>query len=220
MSTDRRRIDATNEVNDASSCSRRNFLSTIAATSAMALHSNEASAAATTKESDPYFWPYWGALPVFPFQSRRTLRRTVVDGAVWTFDQLIGIYYVHVPIRMTVVAMHQNDPSRAGLLVYAPVAATEECLSLLHPLIDKYGPIRAIILPTVAVEHKVLAGPFARKFPKADFYVTDKQYSFHSIYPTVLWAYRLGRKHCPKLLVTAVVVVAIYGGRGNVNTRC
>ena len=28
------------------------------------------------------------------------------------------------------------------------------------------------------VEHKVLAGPFARAFPDAEFYVTDKQYSF------------------------------------------
>jgi hypothetical protein len=30
----------------------------------------------------------------------------------------------------------------------------------------------------VAVEHKVNAGPFARKFPGADFYAVDRQYSF------------------------------------------
>mmetsp|Transcript_19983 Transcript_19983/g.32507 ORF Transcript_19983/g.32507 Transcript_19983/m.32507 type:complete len:367 (-) Transcript_19983:86-1186(-) len=74
---------------------------------------------------------------------------------------------------MTVIKMNSG-----GLFVYAPVAPTEECLSLLQPLIDEYGPIKYIILPSVAVEHKVLAGPFARRFPKAEFYVTDKQYSF------------------------------------------
>jgi hypothetical protein len=44
--------------------------------------------------------------------------------------------------------------------------------------LDEYGPVRYIILPSVAVEHKVLAGPFARTFREAEFYVTDKQYSF------------------------------------------
>ena len=125
------------------------------------------------KGKDDTYWPLWPALPIFPFSQRKTLVREVTDG-VWTFDQLIGIYYVHVPIRMTVVAMKKSR----GLLVYAPVAATKDCLNQLQPLIDKYGPIRYIILPSVAVEHKVLAGPFARKFPQAEFYVTDKQYSF------------------------------------------
>lgn len=126
-----------------------------------------------SKQKDDTYWPLWPALPIFPFSQRKTLVRQVTEG-VYTFDQLIGIYYVHVPIRMTVVAMKESR----GLLVYAPVAATKDCLNQLQPLIDKYGPIRYIILPSVAVEHKVLAGPFARKFPEAEFYVTDKQYSF------------------------------------------
>ena len=126
-----------------------------------------------SKRKDDTYWPLWPALPIFPFSQRKTLVRQVTEG-IWTFDQLIGIYYVHVPIRMTVVAMKESK----GLLVYAPVAATKDCLNQLQPLIDKYGPIRYIILPSVAVEHKVLAGPFARKFPEAEFYVTDRQYSF------------------------------------------
>lgn len=99
---------------------------------------------------------------------------------VWAFDQLIGIYYVHVPIRMTVVKMESG-----GLLVYAPVAPTKECLSLLQPLIDAHGPVKTIILPSVAVEHKVNAGPFARAFPAADFYAVDQQYSFPLPLPAV-----------------------------------
>lgn len=44
---------------------------------------------------------------------------------VWTLDQIFGTFYVYVPIRATVLKV------AGGLLVYAPVAATEECLSAL-----------------------------------------------------------------------------------------
>ena len=148
---------------------RRSMLSSMATTFTTA-----ASVKSDDSESkDNTYWPLWPALPIFPFSRRKTLVRQVTEG-VWIFDQLIGIYYVHVPIRMTVVAMKESR----GLLIYAPVAATEECLNYLQPIIDQYGPIRYIILPSVAVEHKVLAGPFARKFPEAEFFVTDQQYSF------------------------------------------
>ena len=130
--------------------------------------------AAITEESN---WPLWTALPVAPFNRRRTIRYEVGPG-VYAFDQLIGIYYVHVPIRMSVVAVHQNNPNKRGLVVYAPVAPTKECLALMQELIDTYGPVRDIIDPSTAVEHKVNAGPFARAFPDANFYVTDKQYAF------------------------------------------
>ena len=70
--------------------------------------------------------------------------------------------------------------------MYAPVAPTKECLGLLQELIVQYGPVQTIILPSVAVEHKVLAGPFARKFPDATFYVVDQQYSFPLPLPS-LW---------------------------------
>ncbi len=113
----------------------------------------------------------WPALPVAPYGRRKTIRRQIKDD-VWVFDQIIGIYYVHVPIRMTVIR------GETGLLVYAPVAPTKECLGLLQELIQQYGPVQTIILPSVAVEHKVLAGPFARKFPSASLYVVDQQYSF------------------------------------------
>ena len=62
--------------------------------------------------------------------------------------------------------------------MYAPVAPTKECLALLEPLIAAHGPVRHIVLPSVAPEHKVNAGPFARHFPTADFWTTDQQYSF------------------------------------------
>ena len=156
---------------------RRTVLSkaAVAFGSIVALNTSPSTAnAVITEESN---WPLWTALPVAPFNRRRTIRYEVGPG-VYAFDQLIGIYYVHVPIRMSVVAVHQNDPNKRGLVVYAPVAPTKECLSLMQDLIDKYGPVRDIIDPSTAVEHKVNAGPFARAFPDANFYVTDKQYAF------------------------------------------
>ena len=47
--------------------------------------------------------------------------------------------------RMTVIAMESG-----GLLVYSAVAATRQCLSLLQPLMDQFGPIRYIVLLCVA----------------------------------------------------------------------
>lgn len=151
-------------------------VSTIAITSSIAATTNLPSPAQAviTKESN---WPLWTALPVAPFNRRRTIRYQVGPG-IYAFDQLIGIYYVHVPIRMSVMAVHANDEQKRGLVVYAPVAPTTECLALMQELIDQHGPVRDIILPSVAVEHKVNAGPFARAFPNANFYIADQQYAF------------------------------------------
>ena len=152
---------------------RRSVLSSVATTLTTAAAALDPAAKQSGPSKSDTYWPLWPALPIFPFSQRKTLVREAADG-VWTFDQLIGIYYVHVPIRMTVVAMKESR----GLLVYAPVAATKDCLDQLRPLIEEHGPVRYIVLPSVAVEHKVLAGPFARRFPEAEFYVTDQQYSF------------------------------------------
>ncbi|CAB9504339.1 expressed unknown protein [Seminavis robusta] len=154
------------------STGRRSYLGKAAAMAAATLFTNAPVAHGEITEDSQ--WPLWPALPVAPYSRRRTIRQEVVPGAVWTFDQVIGIYYVFVPIRMTVTA----SKGLKGLVVYAPAAPTKECLNLLQELIDVHGPVKAIILPTVAVEHKVNAGPFARQFPNALFYVTDRQYSF------------------------------------------
>ena len=150
---------------------RRSLFTRTAAALAGAALPTAPALAAITKDSE---WPLWPALPVFPYSRRKTIRRDIRPG-VWAFDQLIGIYYVHVPIRMTVIRMTRPE---GGLLVYAPVAPTRECLALLQELVDEHGPVSYIILPSVAVEHKVNAGPFARAFPTAEFFAVDQQYSF------------------------------------------
>lgn len=119
-------------------------------------------------------WPFWPLVPLYPYGQRPTQRVEVVKDQVWTFEQFQGIFYVVVPIRMTVVRLQPT-----GLLVYSPVAPTPECVALLRELEDRYGPVKYIVLSTVTgVEHKVFVGPFARKFPRAQVYVTPNQWSF------------------------------------------
>nr|WP_225225375.1 DUF4336 domain-containing protein [Komarekiella delphini-convector] len=113
-------------------------------------------------------------MPLYPYGKRRTIRKEVVKDTIWTFDQLQGIFYVVVPIRMTVVKLDDG-----GLLVYAPVAPTPECTRLVNELVAKHGNVRYIILPTISgLEHKVFVGPFARCFPNAQVFVAPNQWSF------------------------------------------
>ena len=119
-------------------------------------------------------WPFWPVVPLYPYGQRRTVRREVVPGTIWTFDQQQGIFYVVVPVRMTVVRL-----AAGGLLVYAPVAPTEECVVMVRELEAEHGPVRYIVLPTVsAIEHKAFVGPFARRFPQSQVYVVHNQWSF------------------------------------------
>jgi len=121
-----------------------------------------------------FLWRFWPVVPIYPYGERRTICKEVIKDTIWIFDQLQGIFYVVVPIRMTVVKLEKG-----GLLVYAPVAPTGECIRLLNELISKHGNIKYIILPTISgIEHKVFVGPFARRFPTAQVFVAPGQWSF------------------------------------------
>jgi Domain of unknown function (DUF4336) len=111
---------------------------------------------------------------LYPYSQRRTLRREVISDWVWVFEQIQGVLYVVTPLRMTVLRLESG-----GLMVYAPIAPTPECLRLLQELIDRYGSVQHIILSTTSgIEHKVFVGPFARACPSATIYVAPGQWSF------------------------------------------
>lgn len=94
-------------------------------------------------------WPFWPAVPLYPYGKRRSLCSEVVKDTIWTIDQLQGILYTIVPIRMTVVKLEAG-----GLLVYAPVAPTRECIRIIKELVAIHGDIKYIILPTSSgLEH-------------------------------------------------------------------
>ncbi|MBW4516776.1 MAG: DUF4336 domain-containing protein [Timaviella obliquedivisa GSE-PSE-MK23-08B] len=136
-------------------------------------------------------WRFWFTVPLYPYSQRRTLCTEVVKDRIWTFDQLQGILYVAVPIRMTAVRLDEG-----GLLIYAPVAPTPECIRLLQELVVQHGGVKYIILPTVSgLEHKVFVGPFARKFPQAQVYVAPNQWSFPISLPLSWLGFPIGRTH-------------------------
>jgi hypothetical protein len=134
-------------------------------------------------------WPFWFVLPLYPQGRRRTLRQEIQKETIWIFDQVLGLLYVVVPIRMTVVKL-----SEGGLLVYAPVAPTRECIRLVRELEAQHGQVKYIILPTTSgLEHKVFVGPFSRYFPKATVFVAPDQWSFPVRLPLSWLGLPLGR---------------------------
>jgi Domain of unknown function (DUF4336) len=129
---------------------------------------------AVPSPSPDWQWRWWLPVPLYPYGQRRTLRQEVVADWVWSFEQIQGVLYVVTPLRMTVLRLAEG-----GLLVYAPIAPTPECLRLVDELVAKYGTIQHIILPTISgIEHKVFVGPFARQYPSATVYVAPGQWSF------------------------------------------
>jgi len=118
-------------------------------------------------------WPWWPLLPLYPYGHRPTLVRELVPDQVWSFEQLQGVYYVAVPIRMTVLKVH------GGLLLYAPVAPTAALCKALQTLEASHGPVRTIVLPSSSgLEHKLPVPAMARAFPDATVWVTPGQWSF------------------------------------------
>jgi hypothetical protein len=128
----------------------------------------------SSRKSPDWQWRWWLAAPLYPYGQRRTLRREIVPDWVWVYEQIQGVLYVVTPIRMTVLRLEAG-----GLLVYAPVAPTPECLRLVNELVEQYGTVKYIVLPTTSgLEHKVFVGPFARNFPAATVFVAPGQWSF------------------------------------------
>lgn len=118
-------------------------------------------------------WPWWPLLPLYPYAHRPTLMRELVADRIWSFEQLHGIWYVAVPIRMTVIRVAE------GLLLYAPITPTGEVCEKLNELAKRYGPICSIVLPTTSgLEHKLAVPAMARAFPNATVWISDHQWSF------------------------------------------
>ena len=118
-------------------------------------------------------WPWWPLLPLYPYGRRRTLVRELIPEQLWSFEQLQGVFYVAVPIRMTVARV------RGGLMLYAPVAPTGAVRRALADIEQRFGPVRTIVLPTASgLEHKLPVPAMARAFPAASVWVTPGQWSF------------------------------------------
>ncbi len=143
---------------------------------------------AGTREVDPTDYGLWGILPVGTYKKKPTIRQTIVENQLWTFDQKFGILNVQVPLRMTILKLRTG-----GLFVYDPIAATPQCLQLVQELVDQYGPVKHIAVGSVALEHKAYAGVFAQKFPQAQVWLQPGQYSFPVNLPDAFLGFPLKR---------------------------
>lgn len=124
--------------------------------------------------SSDYNWNFWFTLPLYPYSKRKTIRQELVKDTIWSFEQVQGILYAVVTIRMTIVKLKAG-----GLLVYAAIAPTKECINLVRELEAKHGEVKYIIHPTSSgLEHKVFVGPFSRYFQQAKIFVAPNQWSF------------------------------------------
>lgn len=148
---------------------------------------------AATRENKPTDYGLWGILPIGTYKTKKTVMETIVPNKVWTMDQKFGILNVQVPIRMTVVKL-----ASGGLFVYNPIAATPECVSFVRELEQIHGPVKHIVLGSVAIEHKTYAGVFSQKFSEASVWLQKGQYSFPSDLPAPFLGFPSGRtKYIP-----------------------
>lgn len=145
-------------------------------------------------------WDLWPALPIAPYERRRTILQEYIPGNLWGLEQKLGLLYVHVPIRMTVLRLKEG-----GLLVYGAVAPTAECIGMLRQLEAEHGKVRFLILPTVAVEHKTFAGPLARQLTEAEvWYAPGGRVSMFEAWLLDQKLDDNGLSHCCHLLVLII----------------
>ena len=118
-------------------------------------------------------WSWWPLLPLYPYGRKRTIFRELVPNQIWSFEQLQGIYYVAVPVRLLVVRV-KNE-----LMIINPLPPTDELLRDIDILVKKIGPVKTIVLPTASgLEHKIGLPALARAFPNAKIWVCPGQFSF------------------------------------------
>ncbi len=118
-------------------------------------------------------WPWWPLLPLYPYGRRRTLFKELIPDQIWSFEQLQGLYYVAVPVRLTVVKV------AGGLMLFNPLPPTTELLENMTSLQKDYGPVLSIILPTASgLEHKISLPALSRAFPRAELWVSPGLWSF------------------------------------------
>ena len=148
---------------------------------ASASAASASSAIATPKYATDVSWPLgkvaFSLLPLAGTSTRRaTVEETIIPNQIWTHDQIQGVVNVNVPVRQTVVKL--SPDAGGGLLVYNPVAPTPQLLKMMKALEKEHGPVRHIVLGTVALEHKATFGPFAQRFPNATVWLQPGQWAF------------------------------------------
>jgi len=190
--------DNNREIQNAMASTRRRFLSgataSAAVTAGVTINPQLTYAAKTVTTTDlnippalpDLSWPLgkvaFSLIPLTGTSSRRaTVEECIVPDTIWTHDQLLGIVNVNVPVRQTVVKL--SERAGGGLFVYNPVAPTPQVIKMMRSLEEKHGPVRHIVLGTVALEHKAPFGAFSQNFPDATVWLQPGQWTFPASLP-------------------------------------
>lgn len=136
-------------------------------------------------------WNWWPLLPTYPYGKRRSRFTELIACRAWAIEQFHGIWYVAVPIRMTILKLDQG-----GLLLYSPLPPTQEVLSFIHDLEQSHGSVKTIVLATSSgLEHKISLPALSRAFPDAEIWISDHQWSFPLDLPLPLLGVPRSRTH-------------------------
>ena len=118
-------------------------------------------------------WNWWPLFPLYPYGNKKTICREIVQNQIWSLEQIQGIYYVAVPIRMTILKVENS------LILINPLPPTKELINEINKLIIDHGPVKSIILPTASgLEHKIGLPALLRIYSDADVWLCPGQWSF------------------------------------------
>ena len=118
-------------------------------------------------------WNWWPLFPLYPYGIKKTILRELIPGQIWSLEQIQGLYYVAVPIRMTVIKVDD------GLMLLNPLPPTKELVNELENLVAIYGKVKTIVLPSASgLEHKIGLPALSRVFKDAEIWLCPGQWSF------------------------------------------
>ena len=81
-------------------------------------------------------------------------------------------------ISNSIYNVQLSPAAGGGLWIHNPLAPTPQLIQQIRTLEQTHGPVRHIVLGTVALEHKATLGPFAQYFPRATLWIQPGQWSF------------------------------------------
>ena len=118
-------------------------------------------------------WNWWPLFPLYPYGYKKTILRELIPNQIWSLEQIQGLYYVAVPIRMTVIKVDD------GLMLLNPLPPTKELVIELEKLISIHGKVKTIVLPSASgLEHKIGLPALSRIFKDSEIWLCPGHWSF------------------------------------------
>ena len=68
-------------------------------------------------------WNWWPLFPLYPYGNKKTICTEIIHDQIWSLEQIQGLYYVAVPIRMTIIKVEK------GLILVNPLPPTKELVN-------------------------------------------------------------------------------------------